>query len=257
MQKLLLFTDLHLGHPGPPDPAECLLRALDHAARFHGDAAHAVMMGDLTHHGRESEYAALSRALETFSLPVTLMLGNHDRRDAFRAAFPDAPVSVEGHVQASVDTGALRLLTLDTLDGPPWVEGQDAGRLCAARLGWLESRLAEAPDRPVLVFAHHPPMATGIEGMDRIGLQDGAAPVLRAPAQSGIGQRRRARLVDPAERLETAPARPVGRAQPVFRPRPGAIRGGAGRCGRRGPAPGGGPRLSGADRHNGITRAPE
>ena len=175
MSKLLLFTDPHLGHPGPPDPAARLRAALDHAARHHGDAAQAVMMGDLTHYGRDSEYETLAGLLEPFPLPVTLMLGNHDRRDAFRAAFPEAPVTPEGHVQASVDTGALRLLTLDTLDGPPWVEGHNAGRLCPARLGWLESRLAEAPDRPVLVFAHHPPVATGIEGMDRIGLQDGAA----------------------------------------------------------------------------------
>ena len=174
MDKLLLFSDLHLGHPGPPDPGARLRAAFADAARNHGDAVHAVLMGDLTHHGAAQEYRQLAEALAGLPLPVTLMLGNHDRRDAFRAAFPEHPATGAGHVQTAVDIGRWRLLCLDTLDGPPWVAGRDGGRLCPARLGWLERRLAEAPDRPTLVFAHHPPMATGLPGMDRIGLAEGA-----------------------------------------------------------------------------------
>jgi 3',5'-cyclic AMP phosphodiesterase CpdA len=45
--------------------------------------------------------------------------------------------------------------------------------MCDERLAWLETRLAEAPGRPTMIFLHHPPFATGIEHMDRIGL-DGA-----------------------------------------------------------------------------------
>src|SRR5262249_46714211 len=50
------------------------------------------------------------------------------------------------------------------------VPGEPAGALCAERLGWLAARLAEQPERPTLLFMHHPPIATGIEHMDAMGL---------------------------------------------------------------------------------------
>ncbi len=45
------------------------------------------------------------------------------------------------------------------------------------RLGWLADRLGEggAAARPVLLFMHHPPAASGIAGMDVIPLLDTAA----------------------------------------------------------------------------------
>ena len=42
--------------------------------------------------------------------------------------------------------------------------------MCAERLGWLAARLDEAPDRPTVLFMHHPPFATGIRHMDALGL---------------------------------------------------------------------------------------
>src|SRR5690606_33970956 len=47
-------------------------------------------------------------------------------------------------------------------------------------LAWLEARLAEAPERPTLVFMHHPPFRSGLQGMDAHGLEnaDGRAAVI-------------------------------------------------------------------------------
>src|SRR2546428_651295 len=56
-------------------------------------------------------------------------------------------------------------VALDTL-----VPGQVGGLLCEERLGWLAARLAEAPDRPTVIFMHHPPFVTGIAYMDGHGL---------------------------------------------------------------------------------------
>jgi Icc protein len=47
------------------------------------------------------------------------------------------------------------------------------GALCQARLDWLARTLAEQPERPTLMLMHHPPFATGIKGMDAIGLLQG------------------------------------------------------------------------------------
>jgi 3',5'-cyclic AMP phosphodiesterase CpdA len=64
----------------------------------------------------------------------------------------------------------VRLIGLDSL-----VEGRAHGHLGGDQLAWLDGQLKAAPDRPTLVFVHHPPFATGIAFMDAIGLTDGDA----------------------------------------------------------------------------------
>jgi 3',5'-cyclic AMP phosphodiesterase CpdA len=49
------------------------------------------------------------------------------------------------------------------------VPGAASGALCDLRLDWLSRALA-ARDDTVCLFMHHPPLALGIEYMDRIGL---------------------------------------------------------------------------------------
>jgi 3',5'-cyclic AMP phosphodiesterase CpdA len=177
MQKILVMTDIHIVEEGRTiiglDPLARFRMALDHALARHADAAALVLMGDLTHHGLPAQYARLATALADLPLPVLPMLGNHDRREAFLAAFPDAPRTGDGHVQAVRDLDHHRLITLDTLDGPPYPPGLHAGRLCADRMAWLAEALEGAGGRRVLVFAHHPPYPTGIPGMDAIPLADG------------------------------------------------------------------------------------
>lgn len=173
--KLLLLSDLHLGHPGPPDPLARLQAALDDIARHHADAAHAVILGDIAHDGTPEDYALARRELGRLPCPLTVLPGNHDSRTGLLAGLPQAPRTGSGHVQGVVEIGPLRLVTLDTLDDPPFPAGRDAGFLCPARLDWLDQTLAAAPERPTLLFLHHPPAATGIPGMDRIGLRNGAA----------------------------------------------------------------------------------
>jgi 3',5'-cyclic AMP phosphodiesterase CpdA len=175
----LHLTDLHVTPEGAPtlyglDPGERLARAVEDIARRHGPAgaapaAFAVVTGDLTHHGEAAAYARLRGILAGLPCPVHLLLGNHDERDAFRAAFPEAPVDADGFVQQAVATPVGRCLMLDTK-----APGTHAGRLCAKRLDWLAARLAEE-DGPVLLFLHHPPYKVGIAEMDRIPLLDGEA----------------------------------------------------------------------------------
>ena len=174
----LHLTDLHLVPPGAPplfglDPAERLRAAVADIARRHGPdgpapAALAVVTGDLTHDGEPAAYALLRETLVTLPCPAHLLLGNHDERDAFRAAFPDAPVDDAGFVQSAFHTPAGRYITLDTKE-----PGTHAGRLGAPRLAWLAARLAES-EAPVFLFLHHPPYRVGIVGMDEIPLLDAA-----------------------------------------------------------------------------------
>lgn len=179
MNKLLVLTDLHIVPEGETvmglDPGARLTAVLNHALARHADATALIITGDLTHHGTGAEYRRLAGLLAGLPLPVILMIGNHDRRAPFQAAFADAPRSESGHVQGILDLPHHRIITLDTLDGPPYPRGHHAGRLCDARLAWLKAALAGAQGRTCLVFAHHPPFPVGIPGMDAIALAEGDA----------------------------------------------------------------------------------
>lgn len=122
-----------------------------------------IITGDLVNDGRPDQYATLRALLAPLAPPVRLLPGNHDDRDALRAAFPDHDyLPKDGPFLHYVEDGfPLRVIALDTV-----VPGRPEGELCARRLGWLLKRLAEAPERPTLIAMHHPPIETGIEHMD-------------------------------------------------------------------------------------------
>jgi len=179
MQKILLITDLHITPKGDTiiglDPTARLQMVIDDALTDHADATCVVLAGDLTHYGDVESYESLYAQLKQFTVPVIPMLGNHDKRDAFLSVFTDAPQTPTGHIQSITDLDDHRIITLDTLDGPPYTKGHHAGRLCADRLAWLDEALANLNGRMPLVFTHHQPFDIGIIGMDRIKLADGDA----------------------------------------------------------------------------------
>ncbi len=112
----------------------------------------------------------LAPLLDDLPWPVTLMIGNHDHRGTFQAAFPDAERDANSHVQSIIDLPDIRLITLDTVDEGAAIKG--SGRLCPARLAWLQEALDTTPDHGAIVFMHHPPVETGFTGMDSIGLSN-------------------------------------------------------------------------------------
>ena len=79
-------------------------------------------------------------------------------------------LSQEGPLRYAVEDHPVRLIGLDTL-----VEGHEWGRVGGDQLEWLDETLTSAPDRPTLVFMHHPPFRTGIGFMDAIMLEDATA----------------------------------------------------------------------------------
>ncbi len=174
MQKIIVLTDLHILPKGETiiglDPAARFGQVLADALHQHPDAERIVLTGDLTHNGRPSEYAHLRALLADCPLPVSLMLGNHDRRASFSAAFPDTPLTDAGFVQRVIDLDHARLILLDTLDED--APDLHSGYLCAARLDWLADALDTAQGHPCILFTHHPAFVTGFGGMDRIGLRN-------------------------------------------------------------------------------------
>jgi 3',5'-cyclic-AMP phosphodiesterase len=182
--KIIQITDTHLMPSGVivngVDPERQLRAAIADIVEKHADADLGVMTGDLCNFGDPEAYALLQDILAPVPFEMRLMLGNHDDRANFRAAFPDHPVDDNGFIQSHLDTPFGRLLFLDSHQ--PGVIGGHYGE---DRMAWLNSALAGAGGQPVTVFIHHPPMDCGIAHFEKIGMHDEGRLMQRLAAHSG------------------------------------------------------------------------
>ena len=80
--------------------------------------------------------------------------GNRDDNDAMRAAFSDATFlpATGDFLHYVIEDYDTRLVAIDST-----LKGERKGRFCEARQAWLDSTLSAQPDRPTLLFIHHPP----------------------------------------------------------------------------------------------------
>ncbi|MGQ4274809.1 phosphodiesterase [Terrihabitans sp. B22-R8] len=181
--KIIQITDTHLVQSGRVvngvDPEQQLRRAVDDVLAHHGDADLMVVTGDLCNDGEPEAYALLREILSAVPFPVRLMLGNHDRRPPFVAAFPDHPRDANGYIQSWLDTAFGRLIFLDSHEA-----GVIGGIYGADRLAWLDEALEGAGALPVTVFIHHPPVYDGIGHFLKIGLHDDGAILRRLAAHT-------------------------------------------------------------------------
>jgi 3',5'-cyclic AMP phosphodiesterase CpdA len=168
------ISDMHVKPPGELlykriDTAGFLERALAHVMALDPKPDVVLATGDLVDGGKPEEYALLRRLLAPLPMPVYLIPGNHDARDAMREVFADHTyLPASGFLQYVIEDLPVRLIALDTL-----VPGKGHGALCDERLDWLEARLGEN-DRPTALFMHHPPFDCGIDAFDGMKVNEGA-----------------------------------------------------------------------------------
>lgn len=113
-----------------------------------------IFTGDTVQHGQAHEYAFLRELLAPLEAPLFPVPGNRDDKKAMRAAFGDhsqLPNSGE-FLHYAVDDYDVRLVGIDST-----LAGERKGRFCEARQAWLDQTLSEQPERPTLLFIHHPP----------------------------------------------------------------------------------------------------
>lgn len=162
-------TDTHIkakgrrAYGGHVDTHGALDRCVRHLNSLEPRPDVVLVTGDLVDMGRPDEYATLRGLLDCLDAPYFVVPGNHDDRDALRAAFADhGYLPQQGEfLHYCVDDHPLRLVGLDST-----VPGEPGGLMCDARLAWLDATLGNAPARPTLLFMHHPPFVTGIAHMD-------------------------------------------------------------------------------------------
>ena len=162
---LVQLSDPHIGATwADADPVAGLTAAVE-AVRQLPDAPDAVLIsGDLADHAADDEYATVRELLARIGAPVYALPGNHDDRDTLRRHF-EIPGTPGTPVQYAVQLGPLRLVVLDSQR-----PGEGSGELDSGRLAWLEAELSAEPDQMTIVALHHPPVTTGIELWDRMGL---------------------------------------------------------------------------------------
>ncbi|GAA0568206.1 purple acid phosphatase family protein [Actinomadura livida] len=201
--SIALCNDLHLGEtvaglvgqlpwikgieqvPGHPPYPELMAQALVADAKARG-ARYLLAAGDITSEAAPVDLASAKGILDTFGAlgsDYLVARGNHDRahsgeryasctagehqgNDCYKDAF-----SSSGETYFAQSLNGLRVIGLDTYDKPG--NGGDAGGLSPAQEAWFQAELKKDPDRPTLVFGHHPlfvendPLAvTGTRSMD-------------------------------------------------------------------------------------------
>ena len=159
------LSDPHVGADWiTPEPDALLAVAVAAVVRLAPDVV--VVSGDLVEDAEDPEYERVLELLEPLDVPVHVLAGNHDDRDALHRQF-GVPGKAGAPTQYSADLGPLRLVVLDST-----VPGHDHGELDSERLEWLEAELSAEPERPALVAMHHPPLCTRVPAIDAIGLDD-------------------------------------------------------------------------------------
>jgi 3',5'-cyclic AMP phosphodiesterase CpdA len=188
MSKPILIaqiSDLHIKAPGmlaygKVDTAGALQHCVTALNTLQPRPDLVVISGDLADTPTPEEYKHLKHLLAALEIPFIGIPGNHDSRAMMRAAFPDqAYATSSGTLNQIRSVGGLDLVLLDSS-----VHGKPHGELEPLSLQWLNETLASSPQRPALLFLHHPPFRTGIEHMDVQNLfnaDDLAAIVRRHP----------------------------------------------------------------------------
>jgi 3',5'-cyclic AMP phosphodiesterase CpdA len=113
-----------------------------------------IHTGDSVQNGEAEEYAHLREILADLEAPLYLIPGNRDRHGALRDALNHLSyLPRDGDfLHYVVEDHPIRLVALDSV-----VAEERKGVFCARRLAWLEETLAREPDKPTLLFMHHPP----------------------------------------------------------------------------------------------------
>ena len=169
------ITDTHikpngrLAYGNVLDSSSCLKNVVKHCNEFNPTIDLVIVTGDLTDGGQFEEYEEFNKIMEDLKVPWFVIPGNHDNKHILMEFF-DAheylPRS-EKYCNYVIDKYPFVLIGLDTT-----VLGESYGEFCNERLKWLEKNLQRFSSKPALLFMHHPPFVTGIDGMDNQNLKN-------------------------------------------------------------------------------------
>jgi Icc protein len=132
--------------------ADCLRRCIADINQQQPDVV--IFTGDTVQHGQPEEYARLRELLAPLDAPLYLIPGNRDDNEALRTAFDDKTYLPENgdFLHYTIEDYPVRLVAIDSTSF-----SERKGVFCPERQAWLDAVLSEQPNRPTLLFIHHPP----------------------------------------------------------------------------------------------------
>jgi 3',5'-cyclic-AMP phosphodiesterase len=170
MTLIAHITDLHISadhRDGPCSPNDRAAAIVAHLNASPHPVDVVVVTGDVVDTNDRQSYRLARRILDPLRFPVICIPGNHDMVDLFADTFPGARGPL-GDCCRVADVATPRFVIVDTT-----IPDEVIGRLDDRRLGWLDTELAAMPDTPTFVLMHHPPVKTGSDAMDALGLLEG------------------------------------------------------------------------------------
>jgi Icc protein len=123
-----------------------------------------LLTGDLADAGDQSAYEKLIDLVAPLDIPSLWTDGNHDLMSRMQVMLDRPPF--DG--RKSLTLGGWRIIILSSVIT---TECTPAGELSDRTLAWLQSQLLADSDQPTLIALHHPPVPTGIDWLDPLGLQ--------------------------------------------------------------------------------------
>lgn len=182
--RILHLSDTHFSgdggrHYGVVDTAEHLRRALAHVGHLLFDLV--VVSGDVSEDGTEESYRSIRAQLEPWAQArgarVVFAMGNHDRRDSFRAVLgggqPDADeqeltgVDLDRPIASVVTRNGWRVIVLDSS-----IPGVGYGDLEPEQKQFLRETLATPAEHGTVVVVHHPPVRAQTDLLQALALDE-------------------------------------------------------------------------------------
>lgn len=178
MVLIAQISDLHLVAEGTRwygavDTNALARRAVEAVNRLRTRPDAVIVTGDIIETAREQEYAIAREILAELQMPFFLLSGNHDDTPGLKRVFAEHAFAASGppdRLFYATDIGRVRLIVLDSS-----VPGASHGEISTAQLAFLDRELVANPGRPAVVAVHHPPIPTGNQWMDAIGLSSPSA----------------------------------------------------------------------------------
>ena len=172
MTTILQISDPHLmsdrsGRLKGVPTAQSLADVLTVARQRYPECDRVVWTGDLSHEHTVQGYELLKELAGDWLERSLFIPGNHDDRGALRQVFPKVEGEGDQPLGFCAELGRWQLIGLDS-----HLPGEVAGAFSDEQLDQLHFWLAENPERPTLLFTHHPPASVQNEGLDAIGLRN-------------------------------------------------------------------------------------
>ncbi len=168
---IVQISDLHISSPntdtyGHAPMADKLQQCVDHINQFNPKPDVVLVSGDICDSGALDQTTRAAEILNQLTIPYYVIAGNHDLRQTMFETFggEHCPARDDQFLQYVIDGFDVRMIGLDSV-----IPGKSGGEMCDDRVQWLDEQLALEPEKPTVLFLHHPPFKFSVPETDEDG----------------------------------------------------------------------------------------